>query len=104
MSRPNGTQRPAGGYGLPSGPASGIRPVPRPPLSVQSPGSSSGPPSAPSSAPLDGGLTSPPPLPSSGAMSRAERFEEEKRLIIESCFAKLDDQAHRKALQETHFE
>ncbi|WPG98535.1 exocyst complex component sec3 [Acrodontium crateriforme] len=30
------------------------------------------------------------PSPSQSAMSRAERFEDEKRRIIESCFAKLD--------------
>lgn len=89
MSRPGGAQRPSGGFGLPNGPASGVRPTPRPPISAQSTGQS-GPPSGPPST----GIVSPPPL--SGSMTRAERFEDEKRRIIDSCFAKVDEQAHRK--------
>lgn len=31
------------------------------------------------------------PSPASASMSRAERFESEKRRIIESCFSKMDN-------------
>jgi hypothetical protein len=45
------------------------------------------------------GLMSPalaPPAPS--PINRAERFEDEKRRIIESCFAKVDAEQHGKSL------
>jgi hypothetical protein len=61
------------GGGLPSKPQPGVRPSQRPPQnSLLSP--------TPSLA------LSPP-----GQMTRAERFEEEKRRIIESCFFKTDE-------------
>jgi hypothetical protein len=33
---------------------------------------------------------------SSGGMSRAERFEDEKRRIVDSCFAKKEEDGSRK--------
>lgn len=65
------------GPGLPSGPQSGVRPPQRPLqnslLSAQSSATQSQP----------------------GQMTRAERFDEEKRRIIESCFFKTDDSGQR---------
>ncbi|KAE9990026.1 hypothetical protein Vi05172_g12968 [Venturia inaequalis] len=61
------------GPGLPSGPQSGVRPPQRPSQNSLH--------SATSSAALS----------QPGQMTRAERFEEEKRRIIESCFFKTDD-------------
>ncbi|KAF2431636.1 hypothetical protein EJ08DRAFT_733035 [Tothia fuscella] len=61
------------GGGLPSGPASGMRPQQRPGVPPQS-------------------SISPPPAPlNGGTMTRAERFEDEKSRIIESLFTKTDE-------------
>jgi hypothetical protein len=73
----DGTNRFPRGGGLPSGPASGMRPPQRP-----------GPPQASLSPP-------PPQMAGPGTMTRAERFEDEKKRIIESCFAKLDETGAR---------
>jgi hypothetical protein len=35
-------------------------------------------------------------MPATGTMTRAERFEDEKRRIIESCFSKEDEPGHCK--------
>jgi len=49
----------------------------------QPPGGARGPPSTTSSSSTPSG------------MSRAERFDDERRRITESCFAKVDDQGQR---------
>lgn len=36
-------------------------------------------------------------------MSRAERFEDEKRRIVDSCFGKKDEDGSRKLRQEDNF-
>jgi hypothetical protein len=65
-------------------PRNGIGGTPRPSNeSRRPPGAPAGPPSSVSSATASSG------------MSRAERFDDERRRITESCFAKLDDQGQR---------
>ncbi|KAF2675471.1 hypothetical protein BT63DRAFT_436359 [Microthyrium microscopicum] len=66
MDPPGRNGRP---YGLPSGPASGMRPGIRPPP-ISSPASQ--------------------PLPPASQMTRAEKFADDKRKIILSCFAKTE--------------
>jgi len=58
-----------------------------------------GDPRAPPSRPSTGGARGSPSAASStstpSAMSRAERFDDERRRITESCFSKTDDQGQR---------
>jgi hypothetical protein len=61
-----------------------------------------GDPRGPPSRPSTGGQRGPPSTTSSSStpsgMSRAERFDDERRRITESCFAKVDDQGQRQYL------
>jgi hypothetical protein len=58
-----------------------------------------GDPRAPTSRPSTGGARGPPSTTSSSStpsgMSRAERFDDERKRITESCFSKLDEQGQR---------
>jgi hypothetical protein len=63
--------------------------------------SAGGDPRLPPSRPSTGGARGSPSAASSGstpsAMSRAERFDDERKRITESCFAKTDDQGQRQS-------
>ncbi|KAH6633236.1 exocyst complex component Sec3-domain-containing protein [Boeremia exigua] len=65
-----------------------------------------GDPRAPGRGPAPGASRGPPSTTSSGAasssMSRAERFDDERRRITESCFAKVDDQGQLQESYITH--
>lgn len=65
-----------------------------------------GDPRAPPSRPTTGGARGPPSTASSSApsssMSRAERFDDERRRITESCFSKVDEQGQLQESYITH--
>ena len=65
-----------------------------------------GDPRGPGRGPAPGGPRGPPSTASSGAassgMSRAERFDDERRRITESCFSKVDDQGQLQESYITH--
>ncbi|KAF1845227.1 uncharacterized protein K460DRAFT_405495 [Cucurbitaria berberidis CBS 394.84] len=65
-----------------------------------------GDPRAPANRPSTGGARGPPSTASSSApssgMSRADRFDDERRRITESCFAKVDDQGQLQESYITH--
>lgn len=65
-----------------------------------------GDPRAPGRGPAPGGPRGPPSAASSGSapsgMSRAERFDDERRRITESCFAKVDEQGQLQESYITH--